>query len=280
MIYLYAQTGKEFGLDALRRVASIYQTIKDEEVGVLVSDFRAQHAGVSFGLPLAVPIEDIGLIGGIVDEGDTILLDTTEDLNQFIQKFEIKFAKIIRVSRDCNTDPIYNETVLSAYGKDEDYGYWQLQRVKPKENSCDKTVLYYGDSDTDLYLLNHREIFQGLDISLIWGEYFYVKYEDDYADSFNNIYESDEFEEMLEDGVNIITASIQIASEYCVAGYSVLLIDRGDFNECQRQMIDELGIETVSIDNREKIASFIESTYENTCKETENKSLNIKDMFQ
>ena len=259
MIYLYAQTGKEFGLDALRRVASIYHHLKDREVGLLVSDFRAQQAGVSFGLPLAVPIEDIGLIGGIVKEGDTIFLDTSEDLEQFIEKFDNKFKSIIRVSRDCNTTPINNEKVLSAYGEDSRYGYWQLGRLKPKSKNSKKSILYYGDSDVDLYLHKNRDIFQDLDISLIWGEYFYVKYEDDYASTFTNIYESEEFEELLEDGVKVITASIQIASELKVAGYGVLLIDKDGFNSCQKEMIDDLNIEVIDIRDREKIASFINS---------------------
>lgn len=222
-----------------------------------------------------MPIEDIGHIGGITKEGDILFLDTREELKQFIEKFENKFAKIIRVSQDCNMTNISNQTVLSAYGKDEKYGYWQLQRLKPKKSNATKTVLYYGDSDIDLYLHKNMEVFKDLDISLVWGEYFYVKYEDDYAKYFKNIYESDEFEELLNDGVKVITASIQIASELKVAGYCVLLIDKGEFDSCQRQMIDELQIEMINIKDKEKISIFIDS--EDKCKYI---SLNNKNIFE
>ena len=250
MIYLYAQTGKEFGLDSLRRIASIYKAIKDiDEIGVLVSDFRAQQAGIALGLPPAVPIEDIGHISNMTKDGDSIVLDTEEDLEQFIQKFDNKFNKIVRVSKDYDTTPIYNEIVLLAYQEDKKYGYWQFKRLEPTDKIAQKSILYYGDSDIDLYLHRHRDNFKGLDISLVWGEYFYVKYEDDYLASFKNIYESDEFEELLDKGIKVITASIQIASELKAAGYCVLLIEKDTFNSCQRELISNLNIETIKIVN-------------------------------
>ena len=266
MIYLYAQTGKEFGLDSLRRVASIYKTLEGrDDIGILVSDFRAQQAGISFGLPPAVPIEDIGLIGGILKDGDSILLDTTEELSQFIEKFKNRFSKIVRVSRECSIEPIDDEIVLPAYGRDQRFGYWQLQRLSPPAKMSKKVVLYYGDSDNDLYLLKHKEMFKGLDISLVWGEYFYVKYEDEYADSFKNIYESDEFEELLDYDIKVITASLQIASELKVTGYCVLLIDKGDIDDCQKRLISDLEIECVNIEDIETIASFVK--IEHNCKD-------------
>ena len=259
MIYLYAQTGKEFGLDSLRRVASIYKSLEGrDDIGILVSDFRAQQAGISFGLPPAVPIEDIGLIGGILKDGDSILLDTTEELSQFIEKFKDRFSKIVRVSRECSIEPIDDEIVLPAYGRDQRFGYWQLQRLSPPAKMSKKVVLYYGDSDIDLYLLKHRESFKDLDITLVWGEYFYVKYEDDYADSFSDIIESDEFEELLDEGIKVITASVQIATELKASGHCVLLIDRGDLDECREQILDELEIERVRIDDIDKITTFIQ----------------------
>ncbi len=266
MIYLYAQTGKEFGLDSLRRVASIYKSLEGrDDIGILVSDFRAQQAGISFGLPPAVPIEDIGLIGGILKEGDSILLDTTEELSQFIEKFKDRFSKIVRVSRECSIEPIDDEVVLPAYGRDQRFGYWQLQRLSPPAKMSKKVVLYYGDSDNDLYLLKHKEMFKDLDISLVWGEYFYVKYEDEYADSFKNIYESDEFEELLDYDIKVITASLQIASELKVTGYCVLLIDKGDIDDCQKRLISDLEIECVNIEDIETIASFVK--IEHNCKD-------------
>ena len=282
MIYLYAHTGREHGLDSLRRVAAIYEKLskKGLEAEILLNDFRAQRVGMDMGLPPAIPIESIKDIDAVAKRGDSVVIDSPEDDGGRLEKFVSDFSRVVRVATASGDGPKYGEIVLDPLEIDGRYGMWQFRELKlPEVDANGRVLLYYGDSDPDLYLLENAQNLAFDSVEAIFGEYFYVKYEDSYREFFATMHESSEYETLLLQGYALMSSSLQIALEAALNGVKTLYLERGESTTKIRRVLELCGAFRASIEDREAIGTFIEDSVREGARERKIKGSDIYHLF-
>jgi len=249
MIYLYAYTNHKENLDSLRRVKVIYDALQKEgiECEILVNEYRAQLLARDWGLPLATTIETIKDIDAVASVEDIILIDSPEELEGKVLEYPNNFKAVIYLNSTLEPVEFKGAEIVDVYSKDGAL-YPRLEVNKNRENS----IFIYGDSDYEKTIVKNLDYFKGTNLDLYWGIYFFVKYEDTIAQAFNNIIESEEYYEALEQYKTIYSSSLQIAIEAQANGAETYFVDLENIDKKVLNRANELGIEVV---NKEDISN-------------------------
>lgn len=238
MIYLYAHTNHKSGLDSLRRVAALYWEFK--KVGVecelLVNDYRAQLAAKSWGLPLATTIETIKDIDAVADINDVIVIDSTEPIEGKVLGYPEYFKKVIYLDSSFGKQEFTGEEVIDIFDENS------LIFREVERNVSAKALFIYGDSDYEKTILKNLEKFKDKELDLYWGNYFFVKYEDEMLQAFNKMVETEDYYEALSEYEYIVTSSLQVAIEASGNGAKTLFLELLETPENIHEVLDNFEI--------------------------------------
>jgi len=243
MIYLYAYTNHKEDLDSLRRVKAIYDSLQKEgiEAEILVNEYRAQLLAREWGLPLATTIETIKDIDAVADIDDIIVIDSPEALEGKVLNYPEHFKGVIYINSSC-ADVDFNGARVVELFKNEQILCSEIE----SHSKEDRAIFIYGDSDFDKNVVNNLELFDGLDIDLYWGVYFFVKYEDKLKKSFKNVIESEDYYEMWQDYNIFVTSNAQIALEAAFNKKSVYFLNLKNTDECLISIMHQNGINIIN----------------------------------
>ncbi len=255
MIYLYAYTNHKENLDSLRRVASIYATLKEHHIDaeILINEYRAQLLLKEWGYPLATTIETIKDIDAVASNEDIVLIDSNENLEGKVLNYPNYFKKVIYINSSFNKVKFDGATIINTF-LDKEFIFSNL-----KVNNRDKNNIYiFGDSDYNKTILKNSEIFKNKNLDLYWGIYFFVKYEDKLLEIFNKIIDSEEYYKILIQYQNIITSSLQTAIEAKANGANVEFLSINSLTKNEANLLDYLEIKVannINITNNKKLSN-------------------------
>ncbi|MCB4744703.1 MAG: hypothetical protein LGB07_03500 [Sulfurovum sp.] len=225
MLYYYANTGHKVGLERVRRCMAVMKKFskQDIEMQILVNDFRA---GVAMkeeqGLKEYVTIETIQDIDAIATMGDSIIIDSNEDDHGRLVKYMSDFKQVWRFAHDYKDRSVHGETLLcSECGENAAIVDEYYFKHHPKK---ERVLLFLRDHDHQKILLSHDTFFQSLNMELLLGHYFFVKYEDELAKRFSVLHEPETYMELISQSSTLVTASSQAALEARVAGAKVVFL--------------------------------------------------------
>jgi hypothetical protein len=214
MLYYYANTGHKIGLERLRRGAALLNSLDKQgiETQFLVNDFRAGLIAKELGVRDYVTVEGVQDIDAIAEHGDSIIIDSIEDDHGRLVKYCEDFKNVWRFAHDEKDTVIHDEIVL-------DMNTTFINEMYFEERNKEKRVLFFlGDADYDKVILNNADFFKALDMELLLGNYFFVKYEDDLAKLFSTLYEPEEYNDLIRNSSIVVTASAQTALEVKASG--------------------------------------------------------------
>jgi len=184
-LYYYAFTGHKIGLDRVKKAVVILKKLEEQgiETVLLVNDFRAGLVAREYGVDGAVNIEGIQDIDAIAETGDSIIIDSPEDDHGRLVKYMSDFKRVFRFAEEDEDKSVYGEIMLSIDGgEDEDKNTLSsiiVDDVYFEEHKKEhRTLFFLSDSDADKTILSNADFFKVLDMELLLGNYFYVKYED------------------------------------------------------------------------------------------------------
>ncbi len=245
-LYYYAFTGHKYGLDRMKRGAVILNKLRESgvETMLLVNDFRAGLVARDFGVPESITIEGIQDIDAIAQIGDSVIIDSPEDDHGRLVKYCSDFKSVFRFSEHLEDKSIHGEVMLRLDCKDEscisslivDDTYFEEHT---KEN---RTLFFLGDSDANKTILNNADFFKDMNMELLLGNYFYVKYESDLEKIFDTLHEAEEYMDLICSSSRVITASFQTALDASVAGAEVIFIENNELCEGQREILNLLKV--------------------------------------
>jgi len=233
MLYYYANTGHKIGLDRLRRGAALLKKLQAEgvEARLLVNDFRAGLAARDLGVKEYVTIETVQDIDAIAAAGaNSIIIDSAEDDHGRLVKYCADFKHVWRFEVGNDDASVHGETLFKVACKDEncenavivDDDYFEETQKE------ERTLFFLSDADYDKTILRHETFFKALDMELLLGNYFFVKYEDDLAKLFSTLHEPEEYMDLVKSSSCIVTASAQTALEAKAAGATVIYLHLSD----------------------------------------------------
>jgi len=227
MLYYYANSGHKIGLDRVKRAVALLKALNDKgvETRLLVNDFRAGLAARALGLRDYVTIEGVMDIDAIADTGDAIIMDTPEDDRGRIEKYCADFSHVFRFANGPEDEVRVSEVLFKPECRDERCIEAVIVDSMYENTSKEQRVLFFlSDADYDKEILGHRAFFQDSGMELLLGNYFFVKYEDELAELFERLHDSQEYEALLKTSSHIVTASRQTALEAHVCGANVVYI--------------------------------------------------------
>lgn len=214
MLYYYANTGHKIGLERLRRGAALINSLDNQgiETCFLVNDFRAGLIAKELGVIDYVTVEGVQDIDAIAEHGDSIIIDSIEDDHGRLVKYCEDFKNVWRFAHDKNDTVIHDEIVL-------DMNTVFINEMYFEETAKEERVLFFlGDADYDKVILNNADFFKALNMELLLGNYFFVKYEDDLAKLFSTLHEPEEYNDLIVGSSTVVTASAQTALEVKASG--------------------------------------------------------------
>ncbi len=257
MLYYYAHSGHKVGLDRVRRGVAMLKSLIDEgvECCILVNDFRAGLACRELGLKEYITIETIQDIDAVAKVGDSIIIDSLEDDHGRLVKFCSDFKQVWRFGHDKDDKPIHSEIVIPYDTVVIDSQYL---KESPKE---DRVLLFLADMDFDKTIINNQAFFKSIDMELVLGNYFFVKYEDELAKIFSTLHEPEDYTDLIQSSSQVITASSQVAIEAKASGADVIFLNIQKSNtysidsltEYGISIIDGLDIDTVKMNLSDKL---------------------------
>lgn len=262
MLYYYANSGHKIGLERVRRGAALLKRLEAEgvEVQLLVNDFRAGLVAKDLGVKEYVTIESIQDIDAIVEAGNSIIIDSPEDDKGRLVKYFSDFKNVWRFEHDSSDRSIHGETLLRTGCKDEncvdavivDDIYFE------KNSKEERTLFFLSDADYDKTILSNEDFFKSLDMELLLGNYFFVKYEDDLARLFSTLHEPEEYMDLIKSSSCIVTASAQTAIEAKASGAKVIYIHLSDDALYPLELLSSYGIEIVNGFDAKDVANYLE----------------------
>jgi len=250
-LYYYAHTGHKNGLDRLKKATALLKALNKQGIDtmLLVNDFRAGLAAREFGINESVTIETVQDIDAIASLEDVIIIDSPENHRGRLEKYCTEFRQVFRMAQSSDDRSEYGEILLSMVCEEEDEGCISSLIIDDlyfqKYDKIDRTVFFLGDSDANKTILSHREFFEGQNMELLLGHYFYVKYEDELAKIFSRLHESEEYSDIICHSKRVVTASLQCALEARVSGAEVLYILTEPLDNIVEEKLRMLQVNTV-----------------------------------
>jgi hypothetical protein len=246
MTYIYAYSNHKYGLSRLRRMAVHYKKLQEQgvEVEMLTNDFRASAVARELGVESCTTIETVWDIDFVAERGDHLIMDTPEDDQGKLEQNVEMFSGVQRVAISCEDTSRYGEEVLCPDPMTDPW--YASYKEKPKVESV---LFFYGDSDPEKWLAEQADLFAGLEMELLLGEYFYPGYEETLVPLFSVLHEADAYREMVAQSQKVVTCVPQTAYEASSAGAEVIYF--GAVDTCQRETMEALSIKIVSKADKE-----------------------------
>ncbi|HHH37434.1 MAG TPA: hypothetical protein ENK77_02330 [Epsilonproteobacteria bacterium] len=256
--YYYAYSGHKYGLDRVRRGVALIKGLREEgvEMQLLVNDFRAGLAAKELGVEGAVTIETILDVDAMAQRGDSVVLDTPEDINLRLEQYASEFEPLFCVTDRCDEASRFGEILLKPVCLENEEQCIETPLVDrdyfSQNASREERILFFlGDADYDKVILSEREFFESVEMDLLLGNYFFVKYEKVLSEIFHKLYEPEEYTELLLARSRVFTASMQCALEARAAGASVVYKRKGDEDASLLKRLAEYGIIQIDLYDKE-----------------------------
>jgi len=250
-LYYYAHTGHKNGLDRLKKAMALLKKLNEKglDTMLLVNDFRAGLVAQEFGISESVTIETVQDIDAIANLEDAVIFDSPENHRGRLEKYCTEFKRVFRMAQSCDDRSEYGEVMLRLDCIKEDEhcidGVIVDDCYREKLPKEDRTLFFLGDSDPDKTILSHRTLFEGKEVELLLGNYFYVKYEDTLAKIFAQLHEPEEYQHLIRTSKRVITASLQTAWEAAVSGAETTYILTYPLEKCIENKLSLLQVNTV-----------------------------------
>jgi len=239
MLYYYAHSGHQFGLERVRRGVVFLKELRSRgfEVQLLVNDFRAGLACKDWGGYEYVTIETIQDIDAIAMVGDDLIIDSPEDDHGRVVKFCSDFKNVWRFSENIEDKTIYNEKMITR-----DNFIVDKELYRQKIDKKDRVLFFLGDSDYKKTILNNLDFFKEFDMDLLLGSYFFVKYEKDLEKIFNTLHEAEDYVDTINSSKIVVTSSVQTAVEAKFSGAKVIYLNIYNNSIYNIDMLEDYGI--------------------------------------
>ena len=262
MLFYYANSGHKIGLERVRRGAALLKRLANQgiETQLLVNDFRAGLVAKELGVKEYVTVETVQDIDAIAQFGDSIMIDSPEDDRGRLVKYCEDFKHVWRFEVGSDDLSVHGETLFKAECKDEscessvivDEDYFEETEKK------ERTLFFLSDADYDKTILSNEAFFKTLNMELLLGNYFFVKYEDDLAKLFSTLHEPEEYVDLITGSSRIVTSSAQTALEAKASGAKVIYIHLSDDALYPVESLSKYGIAIVNGFDAEAVVKYLQ----------------------
>jgi len=245
--FYYVHTGHRIGLDRFRRAVAIMNSLKDEDITLLSSDYRIAQVARDFGIDKSVGIDVVRNIPQIAKNGDKLIFDSDEANPIMLDDMRNYFSKFIRISDNKDEVKAQKEFLISPYLQGD--GICNVVAVHDKYfGDFEKNVelsYFFGDDDYEKDLEKNFAFIENLDPHLQLGFYYFLDYEAMLEKKFPDYFEFEEYDEMIMRSKIVITASPQAVLDCLATGGKPIYFQREDYTRAFIPLFEKLSIPIV-----------------------------------
>jgi len=199
--YLYAQSGHNFGLEAIRRCSAIYHQLEKVDPILATSDYRAaSFSKDELGIKKGVGVDIITALPHLMTRRDILIYDSKEP-SDVTKKYMKEFCTILlEVGVDIPKDIIDDEF---------------FEESKTTREKC----FFFADDDYEDEMLNILCVdSKKQDMDMLMGHYFFMRHDEKLAPFFNEIIEEEEYAQTIKETKYLLTSSTNAALQSLASG--------------------------------------------------------------
>jgi len=242
-LYIYAKSGHSFGLENVRRASALYNMLKTENPILCTADYRAAtFAKAELGVDKGVGIDVIGNLPNVMERGDILIYDDSNEASATMQSHMEEFCKhIYKVGKDIPIDIV-----------DESF----FERVESKR---DKVIFFSDDDYSNWFLELSEKSTKCHDIPMLWGHYFFFKNESRFNKVYNEVIEEEEYKETIQSTKYLLTSSIHSCLESLASGNNPIYFKRLDKQKIENYpLLEKYNIPTIEKENFDTLDDIID----------------------
>ncbi len=207
-LYIYCQTGHNFGLENLRRSSAIYKKLQDLNPILATADYRAAtFAKSELGVSTGLGVDIIENLPHMMTRRDILIFDSHEP-SDTTKEYMKEFC-----------------THLFEVGVDIPYDIVDDTFFQNTESSREKAI-FFADDDYEDDFLNICQNSKQHNIPLLLGHYFFLGHEDKLKPYFSELFEDEDYEEVIKNTKYLLTSSVHSCLESLASGNKPVFFPR------------------------------------------------------
>ncbi|HIP12645.1 MAG TPA: hypothetical protein EYG97_03935 [Arcobacter sp.] len=240
-LYVYCQSGHNFGLENLRRTAVICKKLDVFEPLLATADYRAaSFAKAELGVKKTVGIDVIENLPNMMLRMDMLIFDSKEPNETMLTYMKAYCSHLYEVGVDIPYDIV-------------DDNFFEESKKTIKK------TFFFADDDYENELLDFAQDSSKQDMSLLMGHYFFMGNDDKLAFAFNEVIEDEEYEETIKQSEYLLTSSINACIESLASGNKPVYFQRViKDNKGPLELLEKYNIPTASGENLDALVEDFE----------------------
>ena len=207
-LYVYCQSGHNFGLENLRRTAVICKKLELFEPLLATADYRAaSFAKAELGVKKTVGIDVIENLPNMMLRMDMLIFDSKEPNETMLTHMKAYCSHLYEVGVDIPYDIV-------------DDNFFEESKKTIKK------TFFFADDDYENEFLDLLQGSKKHDMTLLMGHYFFMGHDEKMAFAFDEVVEDEEYEKTIKQSEYLLTSSINACIESLAAGNNPVYFKR------------------------------------------------------
>lgn len=228
-VYLYAKSGHNIGLDAIRRCSVIAKLLQESncEPILCTCDFRAGiYAKSHLGINHYLSIQKVEELSKLIEKGDILIYDSDENKEFFNSTLKSLCTLIYKIPEDIP------------------YTIIDKQFFTKQINHNTNKLFYFSSNDYEGRLLDICKGSGKKDITLLWGHFFFSNNKNKLSSYFEKIIEEENYIKTIKNTKFLLSASLHTCIESLTCGNKPVLFKRDD-KKYDERLIKSLHLPTI-----------------------------------
>lgn len=261
-VYVYCQSGHNFGMENLRRCATIYKKIANTNPILATADYRAAtFAKSELGVKTGLGVDVIGNLPHMMTRRDILIFDSLEPSDttrEYMQEF---CTHLYEVGADIPYDIVDDEF---------------FDKIEIKREKC----FFFADDDYEDEVLKLCDGIEQQDLPILLGHYFFLGNEDKLKPYFNEIIEDEDYMQTIKETKYLLSSSVNACLESLASGNNPVFFQR-EIKEYKGELdlLTKYNIPIIKGENIEKIVLNFNNTIKNYPKLKEIKKFEMDDIL-
>jgi len=261
-LYVYCQSGHNFGLENLRRTAVICKKLQEINPLLATADYRAaSFAKSELGVKKTVGVDVIENLPNMMLRLDMLIFDSKEPSELMLKHMKEFCSKLYEVGVDIPYDLV-----------DDSF-------FEESKNSIKKTF-FFADDDYENELLEFVKDSKKHDLKLLMGHYFFMGNDDKLSFAFDEVIEDEDYEQTIKQSEYLLTSSVHACIESLASGNKPVFFARKikDYKG-QLELLEKYNIPIISGDDLNILVKNFENVISNYPQTKQVEKFDISDIL-
>lgn len=225
-LYIYAKSSHRESFENVRRCAALANSLEFCKPTLCTGDYRAASiAKDTLDVKRTMGIDAMGNLPHTMERLDILIYD-----NQ-----EVDVAMHAQMDAFCSK--------LYAFGKELPYDIVDANYFEVTQKSVPHAI-FFGDDDYHKWFVDFCKDSKKYDLPLLNGNYFFLETAKEYAKSFSEVVDEEEYSDFVKQSEFLLTASVHTCLEVMACGGKPVFFLRQDREVANLELLQKYNIPT------------------------------------